>query len=210
MGDDMNQIHEIQYKNMFRMVNDFLYQYRCQMEIRSFREKKEVYERDAINKRKRKQVSFSFEENSYLFVTGNGREDICSASESEDGKILVFLPPKLPYKKSKCEPDYIADDYNKAYETIEQICYKHYVQKYGETRAAYGLSFFQKRKTFKRLSVGEIFDWYEEFRKTDMTVDEIKEALLIKEEFKKQGLSVEQLKRALKAAKRIRKIAEEI
>lgn len=204
----MSQIHKLQYENMFRMVNDYLYQYRCQMEIRTFREKKEVYERDSENKRKRKRVSYSIEENNYLFVTGNGCENICSAVESDDGKILIFLPPKLPYKERKCDPDYICDNPDEANNTIENICHKHYVQKYGETRTPYRSSF--NRGKIKRLSVGEICDWYNAFRKTDMTIDEIQEALLIKEEFEKQGLSIEQLKRALRAAKRIKKISEEI
>lgn len=195
-------LNSLQYENMSKMVNSFLYEYRCQMEIRQYNYEKTIYERDPENRRKRALVKKECKEKEYLIVTGNGCEPICSVSGGCNKDFEIFIYPKLPWKDKT--PDITASSVEDATREIEKICRLHYFKKYGETIDPYGNS--PKRRTFKRLSVGEICDWYNQFRRTDMTIEDMQEALLVKKEFKESGLSIYDVKKALRLDKKLRQI----
>lgn len=186
-----NSLRDIQYNNMFKMVNSFLYEYRCDMEMRIYESEKIVYERDRENRRKRKVVKEERERRECLMVHGNGTEYICSIVKNDDKKFEIY---KDGYAWSK-EPKiyFIAENSEQAEKVIEEICREHYIQKYGTEREPYS-SFKPKRK---RLSVGEICDWYNQFRKLDMsiadvenTVEKYKQTKKENEEYKKLLIGV--------------------
>lgn len=186
----LNSLRSIQYNNMYKMVNAFLYEYRCDMELRVYGYEKEIYERDCENKRKRKLVKKEQIKREYLVVHGNGEEYICSVVKSDDGKFEIFKDMSMWDKGAK--PYCIAEDSKQAEKMIEEICRQHYINKYGECRHSYHGNYFSERK-LKRLSVGEICDWYNQFKKLDMSIDDVKNIILENKELKKEINGYEKL-----------------
>lgn len=176
-----NSLRDIQYDNMYKMVNSFLYEYRCDMEMRVYNRDKVVYERDNENRRKRKVVKEEHEHKEYLIIHGNGSEYICSVIINKDGNFEIY---KDSYAWSK-EPKifFVAQDLKEAEKKIEEICREHYFNKYGAMHEPYS-SFKPKQK---RLSVGEICDWYNQFRKLGMSIDDTRHALDECKEVKKEN-----------------------
>lgn len=183
----------------YEIQNWFIKEYTCHTETRIENEERIIYERDPENKRKRKRISDKWTHREYLVVTTNGRNSICYVFGNSDCGFKIFLPPKHPNGKE--EADITCQTAKETSRKIEEICRKYYFDKYGETRPSYS-----GRRKFKRLSVSEICDWYNEFRKTDMTIAEIKEAIQIKEEIKNERLSFDDVKTALKIHKTIKKL----
>lgn len=177
----LNSLKDIQYNNMFKMVNSFLYEYRCDMEMRIHIRDKVVYERDSENRKKRKKIKTEHERLECLMIHGNASEYICSVVKNKDGKFEIYKDGYAWNKEPKIF--FIAQNSEEVGEKVEEICRQHYFEKYGTWREPYS-SGNPKRK---RLSVGEICDWYNQFRKLDMSIDDIRHALSGCEKIKKEN-----------------------
>lgn len=183
-----NSLRDIQYNNMHKMVDHYLYEYRCDMELRIHESECIVYERESENKRKRKVVSEKYNKTEYLIVHGNGSEYICAVIKNDNGNFEIYAKCYPWGKDSK--PTYITSDFGDANKRIEQVCREHYLEKYGDTDTPYS----RFGKTRKRLSVQEICDWYNQFRKLGMSISDVKSALQECSEIKKEN---EEYKRLL-------------
>lgn len=166
---------------MFKMVNSFLYEYRCDMEMRIYESEKIVYERDNENRRKRKIIKDEKVRTECLIVHGNGEEYICSVVKNGEGKFDIYKDGYVLHKDSK--PYFTAENSEQAKEEIEKICREHYIQKYGEEHEPYSRL---KPKT-KRLSVGEICDWYNQFRKLGMSIADVKRTVEENKQIKEEN-----------------------
>lgn len=182
----MNSLRDVQYDNMWKMVNSFLYEYRCDIEMRSVKYEKEVYEIQKENKRKRKRILHEFNEERYLIVHGNGSETICTIFKNKNG-FDIYIKDNLPWRGDEifksCETN------KEASEIIEEICRNHYFEKYGIIQEPYSCI----RKSRKRLSVGEICDWYNQFRKLDVSINDIKDILQENKKLKSEISSYERM-----------------
>lgn len=176
-----NNLRDIQYSNMFKMVNSFLYEYRCDMEMRIYESEKIVYERDSENRRKRKIVKDEKTRTECLIVHGNGEEYICSVVKNDDGKFDIYRDGYVWCKDSK--PYFTAENSEQAKEEIEKICREHYIQKYGSEHEPYSYS----KPKAKRLSVGEICDWYNQFRKLGMSIADVERIAEENRQIKKEN-----------------------
>lgn len=169
-----NSLFDIQYNNMFKSINSFLYEYHCMMSIIDNRiEKKTISIKDGHRKTKKE-----YDCNEYLLVNGNGNERICTISK-EDGKFCIYLDGTYPWSKDK--PYQVCDSEKTAIEAIELICRDHYYKKYGEMR-----TFREYLPGKKRLSVGEICDWFNQFIKLDMSINEIEAIVAENKRIKKE------------------------
>lgn len=182
-----NSLRDIQNKNMYRMVNHFLYEYRCDMELNVYVKESVFYERDSENKRKRKVVSKKYDRTEYLIVRGNGSENICIVLQNNNKEFEVYVKC-YPWTKG-AKPTYICENSEEAEKKIEEICRSHYFKKYGCDDTPYSF----REKPRKRLSVQEICDWYNQFRKLGMSISEIESELQRGREDKKEKEEYEKI-----------------
>ena len=155
-------LEDIQNSNLFKSINSYLYEYHCLMTIIDDR----VLTKTITIKNGHRKTKKEYSGAMYLDVEGNGRERICSV-RMENGKYCIYLKGTCAWVKND-KPFLVFDKESDAEKAIEEICRKHYHEKYGEME-----SFVEYLPGRKRLSIGEICDWYNEFRKLGMSVIDI-------------------------------------
>ncbi len=151
----------IQYSNLFKSINSYLYEYHCLMTIIDDR----TLTKTITIKNGHRKTKKEYSSHEYLIVEGNGMEKICSV-RMENGKYCIYKGILAWYENEK--PYLVFDNESDAETAIEEICRKHYHEKYGEME-----SFVEYLPGRKRLSIGEICDWYNEFRKLGMSIIDI-------------------------------------
>lgn len=168
-------------RNMFQMMNSFLYQYCMQLTHFIEIDRDRVYERESENKRKRKKIKDETTKTETCAIIGNGGEEIIRFR-----KINYDSPYEvIRYIGKGYEVTHTETDDKLMYEYIEKVCSDYYLKKYGESRPAY--SSWGKRKYFKRLTMAEKADWYEEFRKLDLTISDVNKIIAENEKLKKEN-----------------------
>ena len=110
-----------------------------------------------------------------MTIDGNSGETICTITENKNGEYEIYKGKSF-YQIENNKPDYIAQTKEEASSKIEEICREHYFEKYGTVLDFFHCCCCSKNKT-KRLSVGEICEWYERFRRLDMSILEIEKAI---------------------------------
>lgn len=187
---------------MFQMVNGFLYQYCMQLTCFTEIERKTVYERDSENKRKRKKIKDEYNRTETWVIIGNGGEEIIRfRKKNSDSPYEV-----IKWSNHGWETIHEEHEDEPMYNYIESVCARHYLEKYGEQRPAY--SSWGRKKYFKRLTMAEKADWFEEFRRLDLTISDVENIISENRMLKKQNDEFRDIFLIISNNKRVKKIVE--
>lgn len=182
-------------------VFNFAPLYRCQIDVLEVWSFKDTWEKYKDEPRKRKKVDSKRKEETYLYIRGNDGKAVCSIAEGDTGEFLIFLPPKDAKKWLKHEPDYVFKNENDTLRAIERICRKYYENSPGRNYNKFDKTPNEKAK----ISVREILNWYEHFRYAGLSVNDIADAIKVRQDFKDAGLTIESAKKALDVDRYIKK-----
>jgi hypothetical protein len=177
--------------NELRKALSFSKYYHCNIDMVEVRNIKEIYTKKQLNKRRTRQYERT--DYGYIFVRdSSGYYTISFIRLSKDGDYCVYQ--ECCWDDNEI-PILSTSDISEVANCVERMCSVYFFEKYGGND-----EYWENYSGKKKLSIGEICEWYESFREIGLSINDIRKIVSENKALRKEIAQYDTM--LVKAAKR--------